>query len=103
MRISDWSSDVCSSDLTLANTAVITPSNGTPVTVDTSGPVITDQSLPKDPAMPARDGDAGLPGQRGPLPTTGMELPLALAAAMGLGGLALAAIDRKSTRLNSSH
>ncbi|MGV3760592.1 MAG: DUF7507 domain-containing protein, partial [Actinomycetota bacterium] len=43
---------------TLANTAVIDPGNGDPTTVDTTGPVIGDTSIPKDPAPAQR----GLPG-----------------------------------------
>ncbi|MDP1819420.1 MAG: hypothetical protein Q8K58_05925 [Acidimicrobiales bacterium] len=71
---------------TLENVAVITPSNGKPVTVKTRGPVIGDESIPKDPA----------PAARRSLPKTGGLLPTGVAAGLGAGALALFALRRRS-------
>jgi uncharacterized repeat protein (TIGR01451 family) len=71
---------------TLENVAVITPKNGKPVTVKTRGPVIGDESIPKDPA----------PAARRSLPKTGGLLPTGVAAGLGAGALALFALRRRT-------
>jgi len=74
---------------TLANSAVIDPGNGDPKTVDTTGPVISDRSVPKDPA----------PAQRqlsdGKLPRTGAGAATAVAALLGAAGIALRVLRRR--------
>ena len=74
---------------TLGNVAVITPANGAPVTVRTTGPVIGGSSIPKRPAAASRH----------PLPRTGGVVPMGLAAGLGVAGLALFALRRRSTAL----
>ena len=69
----------------LENTAVIDPDNGDPKTVTTTGPTITDRSVPKEPA----------PAVRGELPTTGSSLPAALALGLGAAATALLALRRR--------
>jgi hypothetical protein len=71
----------------LENAAVITPENGSPVTVRTRGPVIGPDSIPKDPA----------PASRRPLPKTGLPMATGLALALGLGGYALYTLRRRSS------
>jgi uncharacterized repeat protein (TIGR01451 family) len=71
----------------LENAAIITPSNGSPTTVKTRGPVIGPDSIPKDPS----------PASRHPLPKTGGVLPTGLGALLGAGALALFALRRRAT------
>ena len=71
----------------LENAAIITPSNGSPTTVKTRGPVIGPDSIPKDPA----------PASRHPLPKTGGVLPTGLGVLLGAGALALFALRRRAT------
>jgi uncharacterized repeat protein (TIGR01451 family) len=74
---------------TLANVAVISPANGSPVTVRTTGPVIGPSSIPKRPAAASRH----------PLPRTGGAVPMGLAAGLGVAALALFALRRRSTAI----
>jgi uncharacterized repeat protein (TIGR01451 family) len=74
---------------TLANVAVIAPSNGSPVTVRTTGPVIGGSSIPKRPAAASRH----------PLPRTGGVVPMGLAAGLGAAALALFALRRRATAI----
>ena len=70
----------------LGNSAVIAPSNGSPATVRSTGPVIGPDSIPKRPA----------PASRHPLPKTGGAIPAGLAAGLGIGALALFAVRRRT-------
>src|SRR3546814_4290226 len=93
MRISDWSSDVCSSDLRPYR------SNGMPAFAG-----MTIIELPPAQLQAAlHDGAAGLerrsPGGGTTLQRHGSDP----AVAQGEGCIAVTVIDRKSTRLNSSH
>jgi uncharacterized repeat protein (TIGR01451 family) len=71
---------------TLANSAIITPSNGTGVTVKTTGPVIGADSIPKRPAA----------ATRAPLPKTGSALPAGLGVLLAGGAMALLALRRRA-------
>lgn len=74
---------------TLANTAIVDPANGDPKTVSTTGPVVGDTSVIKDP----------LPASRviaGPLPRTGLAGPAALGAVLAAGALGLLALRRRA-------
>jgi hypothetical protein len=71
---------------TLGNSAIISPANGSPVTVRTTGPVIGPDSIPKRPAAASRH----------PLPRTGGALPTGLAAVLGAAALALFAVRRRT-------
>jgi len=78
----------------LANSAVIDPGNGDPKTVDTTGPVIGDPSIPKDPAPAER----GLPGDSlrdGTLPRTGAEAATAAAGLLAAAGIGLRLLRRR--------
>jgi uncharacterized repeat protein (TIGR01451 family) len=70
----------------LGNSAVISPANGSPTTVSTTGPKIGPDSIPKRPASASRRA----------LPRTGGVLPAGLAAGLGLGALALFAVRRRT-------
>src|SRR3546814_21012086 len=59
MRISDWSSDVCSSDLTLASGGV--PSCSPNACIDTAANPIEDEPVVDDPGAPA-DGEVDTDG-----------------------------------------
>src|SRR3546814_10702869 len=103
MRISDWSSDVCSSDLGWASATPTAPST-TPeppacgLTWTTSGSVITFVITLKVPAMTSlkqnRIGNS-----------VGVVLPMDVLARLrlGEGDAVYLTEDRKSTRLNSIH
>src|SRR3546814_2573694 len=125
MRISDWSSDVCSSDLTMAPPTedrwhIWIDRGGTFTDVVARRPdggVVTAKYLSED---PARAGDAAVGAIRdltgagaGPLPPLAIRMgstvatnallerkgaPTLLAITRGFGDA-----DRKSTRLHSSH
>ena len=74
---------------TLGNVAVISPRNGAPVTVRTTGPVIGPSSIPKRPAAASRHA----------LPRTGGVVPMGLAAGLGAAALALFALRRRATAI----
>src|SRR3546814_6258369 len=109
MRISDWSSDVCSSDLALARgLAVVAPAFGHGLAVHDG---VNARDVADDKAgvrVPVQLGDELPAVVRG-----GVALDLDLVLGPGLGDLGqlvglgdldlFNAQDRKSTRLNSSH
>src|SRR3546814_6032160 len=103
MRISDWSSDVCSSDLfafaRAGDTVSVEPAAAPNFTI--TGPFAADLSTLDNLVLAAIDAFAGTFGAPGPL-AIGLGKNLPVAAGIG-GGSADAAADRKSTRLNSSH
>jgi uncharacterized repeat protein (TIGR01451 family) len=70
----------------LGNSAIISPTNGAPTTVSTTGPKIGPESIPKRPAAASRR----------PLPRTGGVIPAGLAAGLGVGALALFAVRRRT-------
>ncbi|MFP5254574.1 MAG: hypothetical protein ACLGI8_01865 [Acidimicrobiia bacterium] len=86
---------------TLENTAVIEPGNGAPTTVDTTGPVIGDTSIPKDPAPAQRglplvaDSSQGPATQASTLPATGAGVATAAAALLAAAGIGLQALRRR--------
>src|SRR3546814_7592146 len=90
MRISDWSSDVCSSDLRLG-------------LGDAGDHVVVDEVLDR------LEGEVGVDGSGAVAQQEGHVVHLAGVAALdhqadsGAGLLADEVVDRKSTRLNSSH
>jgi uncharacterized repeat protein (TIGR01451 family) len=71
---------------TLANSAIISPANGSPSTVKTTGPVIGADSIPKRPAS----------ATRAPLPKTGSALPAGLGVLLAGGAMALLALRRRA-------
>src|SRR3546814_8851238 len=100
MRISDWSSDVCSSDLIPAwkaapalafgNTVVLKPANATPAIAHALAAIIHEAAD----GLKAPGGIFNLVlGQGG--------VGAAIADHPGIAGISFT--DRKSTRLNSSH
>src|SRR3546814_9771077 len=112
MRISDWSSDVCSSDLTARALTLFAAHGANTAAIDTVFPAIKDEAgLGAYAARARRDGFTGMmaihPSQVGPInaaftPSTeevarAQAIVDAFAANPGVG------VDRKSTRLNSSH
>ncbi len=84
----------------LANTAVIDPGNGDPTTVTFPGPPIGDQSVPREPVPPSRDGGNGGDGNgsRSTLPKTGASVPLGAASAAAAGAVVLGILRRRSSR-----
>src|SRR3546814_1005764 len=115
MRISDWSSDVCSSDLVLApGRFCLCPGTQSLRDGDKAvGPAIP-QILPGEifvPSVPARLARAGrgLLSHQAQIADRDRSLPRILARTVAVGkGIELLQIsdrlaDRKSTRLNSSH
>src|SRR3546814_1665001 len=99
MRISDWSSDVCSSDLEVRATRrhkelIDKGENPTydQVLADLRRRDAQDQARETAPLKPA--GDAHL------LDTSDLDIEAAVQAAQDI---VAAVLDRKSTRLNSSH
>src|SRR3546814_6437576 len=105
MRISDWSSDVCSSDLLYAGAAIglvlaalagFGVARMTGPSAPTAETETAADAAPTDTVVITQDG----------IKTSGIGL--AQAASGGVAGIILAsatveATDRKSTRLNSSH
>src|SRR3546814_6587740 len=107
MRISDWSSDVCSSDLTdlpqLAIPTTYAGSEMTPILGETHGGEKVTRTTPKVlPEVVIYDVDLTC------------DMPVGLTGASAINAIAHAVealyardsnpiIDRKSTRLNSSH
>src|SRR3546814_8988427 len=109
MRISDWSSDVCSSDLTITITAdgtttipfIYAPAVFYPGTMKTSAITMLRHTFVEDCTLPANcDGSQG-GGEADATTTTVYKIQRSLAATpdsfVDIGA------DRKSTRLNSSH
>src|SRR3546814_10218606 len=109
MRSSDWSSDVCSSDLNLSDeafssgTAAIARDLGVPTDIasdlfgiDIAARVARDRELVDDALAELDAGD--------PLVAIGPDLDVARAdEGLSAGELLVVLRDRKSTRLNSSH
>src|SRR3546814_4999865 len=101
MRISDWSSDVCSSDLKANLWATIGPevAGGVVLSGHTDVVPVDGQRWASDPfAVDRRDGrlyGRGTCDMKGFLATALALVPEMVAARL--------AVDRKSTRLNSSH
>src|SRR3546814_9945575 len=101
MRISDWSSDVCSSDLLLASWPLIAAT--APVNPATVEAKIIDSARSSRPWSTAPENHAGYT-----IGTCVMSPPLRTAATrlsqIGQAGSGTREpADRKSTRLNSSH
>src|SRR3546814_9788976 len=100
MRISDWSSDVCSSDLNGPHVLIAT-AGGTPIAQTLTGPAsgLAESSgvkVPVEDVVPLTADDptgAGL---------TALALPLVFGGIMPAVVL-VQLLDLKSTRLNSSH
>src|SRR3546814_7752320 len=97
MRISDWSSDVCSSDLTDR------PAGATAKSLASAGRSVATVAILGRVGLQTRNSD--------PRTTTMTEDKIALRALLEKGSdatflsemIGFAAQDRKSTRLNSSH
>src|SRR3546814_8652397 len=109
MRISDWSSDVCSSDLIV----ICGPSHVDQVTKDLTAANITDARIIVEPAArntaPAIALAAELCGSQSlmlVMPADHVMTDVAAfltAIELALPAVLDGALDRKSTRLNSSH
>src|SRR3546814_1849323 len=105
MRISDWSSDVCSSDLELGRKRQIDQSNCNKDYSCVKGfcpsfiTVLDAEPRKPEKAALASEADIALPEP--------VLVPLHDGAynimVSGIGGTGVVTIDRKSTRLNSSH
>jgi|GEM_PF-7089929 uncharacterized repeat protein (TIGR01451 family) len=86
---------------TLANTAIIDPANGDPKTVESTGPVVGDTSIPKDPAPAQRGLPADFVADRpatapsGTLPKTGAGVATAAAGLLAAAGIGLQALRRR--------
>src|SRR3546814_7168039 len=104
MRISDWSSDVCSSDLTVGRPAIFVPipHGGSREeqrrNADTLAEAGVGWCVP-EPEFTVEKLSALL----GELFASTIKLPQAAVVAASMGRPRAAAEDRKSTRLNSSH
>src|SRR3546814_8162352 len=99
MRISDWSSDVCSSDLPAPVVKPLATEIQTPVTPSHTIQAVTDVTV-REIAMSAQIDAYQLEATRAKV-----EKINARAAKKGLAGTLTMSVeeDRKSTRLNSSH
>src|SRR3546814_5548535 len=104
MRISDWSSDVCSSDLLKSLISVYNLVDGTTLTVKAgdSGPAVVDGIKAND------SGHREVNPVKASLVVFNGDTRLAAAKPMTLErgkvySLFVTGTDRKSTRLNSSH
>src|SRR3546814_10556610 len=106
MRISDWSSDVCSSDLLLAAADVpVETCVEMPLTaLEAADQVVV---LPDQPVGRAVGIEAGVEAERVADEIGGLELDriadLVVAREPAADRIHLEVVDRKSTRLNSSH
>src|SRR3546814_1688489 len=101
MRISDWSSDVCSSDLAEGKTVIIVTHDASVAARAERVIEISDGSIVAD----RRNPDAG-PVGRIAVPGRTQQRNRAVAWRASLRAVAdrfTEALDRKSTRLNSSH
>src|SRR3546814_8720876 len=110
MRISDWSSDVCSSDLSTGRIVGIAPDRMSitvrdPLRLELGIDYAVSFTIPNPDYAP--DADADRDGVETTLPTIAESITLTNAAAQRGNVttlyLAQALPDRKSTRLNSSH
>src|SRR3546814_4774285 len=107
MRISDWSSDVCSSDLGYHNLSLMAAGVAFYAFlsfVPLLGAVVMTYGLVADPATVAQHMQAIIelvPSDAAALIQD--QLVNVAATAASKAGLGLAIADRKSTRLNSSH
>src|SRR3546814_1515310 len=106
MRISDWSSDVCSSDLLPVAAIVDEAHDSDPVPVDfvqQQERMVGDGPLP-DPRSHDRRAELGMLNQKTGGRKNGFQHFDARAHAFGVKKIGSPKqLDRKSTRLNSSH
>src|SRR3546814_1998802 len=101
MRISDWSSDVCSSDLAVAlDVAQVEPGRLQPLPLELHDPRLDDHT-------PDPEGGIAVAGGEHPADAGPAADPVAVEAAAARrrtrAGERDRPQDRKSTRLNSSH
>src|SRR3546814_10829749 len=103
MRISDWSSDVCSSELLLGVRGAGRSTLRGEVVDDDADIAAIDPAEAGDLAVARRAGHVLLEDSRRAEQPDLQEAALVHQGGKPLLGVQLAALDRKSTRLNSSH
>src|SRR3546814_3289712 len=106
MRISDWSSDVCSSDLTLIQTADRLRTQGSFEAAEALALAASPEQAGRDRELAAIAGDHAIQSGRFERMLAAHAIRNPALRDQALAEVALQAVekgDRKSTRLNSSH